>query len=186
MRLKGSDAAKLQSKVEQVARASALWSFTLHGLLEYKQSTQACLHAQPVPCQVRCGVLSLTLVLLTQLKVACLSPSAACLVLVTASRSTQVELAYALWCAFLQTCSPRSRQDRRTYGLKIFSVQRYIVCSFMLAVADTSTCSFTYLLLTFLQAEALKGQRIKITISDIVDRANGTAHSCFHVSSLCC
>ena len=43
----------------------------------------------------------------------------------------------------------------------------------MVAVAVAYFASFTSLLLVALQAEGLKGQRIKITISDIVDRANG-------------
>ena len=35
-------------------------------------------------------------------------------------------------------------------------------------------------LLLFFQAEAVKGQRVKITISDIVDRANGASVACMH------
>lgn len=42
----------------------------------------------------------------------------------------------------------------------------------MVAVALAYFTSFTSWLVA-LQAEGLKGQRIKITISDIVDRANG-------------
>lgn len=45
----------------------------------------------------------------------------------------------------------------------------------LLTVAVTLTTLFTSVLLVVGQAEALKGQRIKITISDIVDRANGTS-----------
>lgn len=56
-------------------------------------------------------------------------------------------------------------------GWKTCSEQRHVLCLVYLSCAFLATDADRQLLCA--QAEAVKGQRVKITISDIVDRANG-------------